>query len=231
MTRRITVYRVNEKALTRRYQAMEEVDAQHRKVGGHTEKRHSLLCKTWGLYKKSYMWTFPVRCKLNGPFWYPKVGLSSTLIKWVFLVWAFLVWAFLVLGLSDPVPFESDLLMEKNEAKISSICNFTFKTIHWCITTVFYQEISRLKNESVAMEQAVVERLGYLQRYKDMAAFKIAGLQRGLEEAVPAADLEAANRKYHGLTEKYRDLLEKGNNLVLKAEMLTGLEVRTILAA
>ena len=32
MTRRITVYRVNEKALTRRYQIMEEMDGQHRKV-------------------------------------------------------------------------------------------------------------------------------------------------------------------------------------------------------
>ncbi|XP_052811330.1 centrosomal protein of 290 kDa-like [Mya arenaria] len=117
MSRRITVYRVNEKALTRRYQAMEEVDGKHRK------------------------------------------------------------------------------------------------------------EINRLKNEMVAMEQAVVERMGYLQRYKDIAAFKIQGLQKGLEESVPSTDLDEANKKYHELTEKYRDLLEKGNNLVLKAEMLTGLEI------
>ncbi|XP_053396760.1 centrosomal protein of 290 kDa-like [Mercenaria mercenaria] len=117
LTRRITVYRVNEKALTRRYQTMEEMDGQQRK------------------------------------------------------------------------------------------------------------EINRLKNEMVAMEQAVVERMGYLQRYKDMAAFKIAGLQKALEDSVPTSDLDHANKKYHELTEKYRDLLEKGNNLVLKAEMLTGLEV------
>ena len=32
MSRRITVYRVNEKALTRRYQTMEEMDGQQRKV-------------------------------------------------------------------------------------------------------------------------------------------------------------------------------------------------------
>ena len=58
----------------------------------------------WPIYiysiKKSYLWTFPVRCKINGPFWYPKVGLSGTLIKW-----AFLVWAFLVLRLSGIGPF------------------------------------------------------------------------------------------------------------------------------
>ncbi|KAH3726744.1 centrosomal protein of 290 kDa-like [Dreissena polymorpha] len=87
------------------------------------------------------------------------------------------------------------------------------------------KEINRLKNEMVAMEQAVVERMGYLQRYKDMAAFKIAGLQKAMEESVPSSDLDLVNKKYHEATEKYRDLLEKGNNLVLKAEMLTGLEV------
>ena len=63
---------------------------------------------------------------------------------------------------------------------------------------------------------------------QDMAAFKIAGLQKALEESIPGVDLEQANKKYHELTEKYRDLLEKGNNLVLKAEMLTGLEVRRL---
>ncbi|KAL4233575.1 hypothetical protein ACF0H5_008256 [Mactra antiquata] len=117
MTRRITVYRVNEKALTRRYQTMEEMDGQQRR------------------------------------------------------------------------------------------------------------EISRLKNEMVQMEQAVSERIGYLQRYKDMAAFKMAGLQKALEEAVPSSDLELAEKKFHKLTEKYRDHLEKGNVLAMKAEMLTGLEV------
>lgn len=58
-----------------------------------------------------------------------------------------------------------------------------------------------------------------------MAAFKMAGLQKALEESIPSSELDLANKKYHQLTEKYRDLLEKGNNLVLKAEMLTGLEV------
>ena len=29
-----------------------------------------------------------------------------------------------------------------------------------------WQEVNRLKNEMVAMEKAVVERMGYLQRYK-----------------------------------------------------------------
>lgn len=58
-----------------------------------------------------------------------------------------------------------------------------------------------------------------------MAAFKIAALQKALEDSVPSADLEKINKEYHNLTEKYRDLLEKGNTLVSKAEAIQGLEV------
>ena len=60
---------------------------------------------------------------------------------------------------------------------------------------------------------------------QDMSAFKIAALQKALEESVPQADLDKVNKEYHQLTEKYRDLLEKGNTLVSKAEAITSLEV------
>ncbi|XP_005096015.2 centrosomal protein of 290 kDa [Aplysia californica] len=86
------------------------------------------------------------------------------------------------------------------------------------------KENTRLRTEMNHMEMAVTERIGYLQRYKDMSAFKIAALQKALEDSVPASDLEKVNKQYHNLTEKYRDILEKGNNLVSKAEALEGLE-------
>ncbi|KAL3881749.1 hypothetical protein ACJMK2_028144 [Sinanodonta woodiana] len=86
------------------------------------------------------------------------------------------------------------------------------------------KEVNRLKNEMAAMETAVSERLGYLQRYKDTSVFKIAALQKALDDSVPVSELDLSNKKYHELTEKYRDLLEKGNNLVTRAEALTGLE-------
>ena len=76
------------------------------------------------------------------------------------------------------------------------------------------------------MEGAISERMGYLQRYKDLAAFKTAALQRALQDAVPQADLEKVNKEYHQLTEKYRDLLEKGNALVSKEQAIIGLEVK-----
>ena len=58
-----------------------------------------------------------------------------------------------------------------------------------------------------------------------MASFKIASLQRALDDSVPAVDLEKANRQYTELTEKYRDMLEKENTLVARSEQTSGYEV------
>ncbi|MBN3288056.1 CE290 protein, partial [Polyodon spathula] len=85
------------------------------------------------------------------------------------------------------------------------------------------KENNKLKNEMIAMEAAVAERVGYLQRYK--AAFKIAALQKALNDSVPSADLERANKQYNDLTTKYRDMLQKDNLLVQKTTNLEYLEV------
>jgi centrosomal protein CEP290 len=79
------------------------------------------------------------------------------------------------------------------------------------------------------METAVAERLGYLQRHKDMATFKIAALQKQLEDSVSAAELEAVNKQYTELTEKYRDMLERSNTLVARSEETSGFEVVSLL--
>ncbi len=80
----------------------------------------------------------------------------------------------------------------------------------------------------IQMETAVQDRLSYLQRYKDMASFKIASLQKSLDESVPSAELDLQNKKYTELTEKYRDLLDKSNNLVIHSEATSGFEVNEI---
>nr|XP_039270892.1 centrosomal protein of 290 kDa-like isoform X2 [Styela clava] len=77
-------------------------------------------------------------------------------------------------------------------------------------------ENNRLRNEILLMEKAVSERLGYLERYKDMAAYKIAALQKNMDSCVPEIELENINRKYDELTAKYRDLLQKENQFVAK---------------
>ncbi|OWF51997.1 centrosomal protein of 290 kDa-like [Mizuhopecten yessoensis] len=86
------------------------------------------------------------------------------------------------------------------------------------------KEINHYKNEMASMETSVSERLGYLQRFKDMATFKVSALQKALEDSVPTEDLEITNKKFLKLTEKYRDGLEKENSLVSKADVITGLE-------
>lgn len=63
--------------------------------------------------------------------------------------------------------------------------------------------------------------------FQDMAAFKIAALQKALDDSVPMAELEAANKQYNELTEKYRDILERGNTLVAQSESTAALEVNS----
>ncbi|XP_041354240.1 centrosomal protein of 290 kDa-like [Gigantopelta aegis] len=86
------------------------------------------------------------------------------------------------------------------------------------------KEVNNCRNEMNQMQTTISERMGYLQRYKDMSSFKMAALQKSLEDSVPSCDLDKVNRQYHELTEKYRDLLEKGNTLVSRAEAVVGLQ-------
>ena len=58
-----------------------------------------------------------------------------------------------------------------------------------------------------------------------MSSFKIAALQKALDDAVPKDDLDRANKQFTELTEKYREMLEKFNTLVLRNEASVGLEV------
>ncbi|XP_043564830.1 centrosomal protein of 290 kDa [Chiloscyllium plagiosum] len=57
-----------------------------------------------------------------------------------------------------------------------------------------------------------------------MASFKIAALQKALDESVPISALERANKQHNELTAKYRDLLQKDNLLVQKTTDLEHLE-------
>ncbi|XP_050955233.1 centrosomal protein of 290 kDa isoform X6 [Labeo rohita] len=86
------------------------------------------------------------------------------------------------------------------------------------------KENGKLKDDFSQMEAAVTERIGYLQRFKEMAAFKMAALQKSLDGSVPASELERANKQYTELTIKYRNLLQKDNHLVQKTTTLEHLE-------
>lgn len=86
------------------------------------------------------------------------------------------------------------------------------------------KENKRYKNDVVAMETAITERLGYLLRHKEMSTYKIGVLQQALDESVLATELEAANKQYNELTAKYRDVIQRENSLVARSAIVDNLE-------
>lgn len=60
-----------------------------------------------------------------------------------------------------------------------------------------------------------------------MASYKIAALQKALDDSVPSSDLERANKQYTELTVKYRDMLQRDSRLMKRTTNLEHLEVLT----
>ena len=58
-----------------------------------------------------------------------------------------------------------------------------------------------------------------------MAVFKIAALQKVIDNSVSLSELALANKQYNELTSKYRDILQKDNMLVQRTNNLEHLEV------
>lgn len=58
-----------------------------------------------------------------------------------------------------------------------------------------------------------------------MAIFKIAALQKVMDNSVSLSELELANKQYNELTAKYRDILQKDNLLVQRTNNLEHLQV------
>ncbi|XP_054475608.1 centrosomal protein of 290 kDa [Anoplopoma fimbria] len=86
------------------------------------------------------------------------------------------------------------------------------------------KENGKLRDESSHMQASVTQRIGYLQRYKEMAAYKISALQKALDDSVPSSDLERANKQYTELTVKYRDMLQRDSRLMQRTTNLEHLE-------
>ncbi|XP_074082638.1 centrosomal protein of 290 kDa isoform X2 [Macrotis lagotis] len=86
------------------------------------------------------------------------------------------------------------------------------------------KENSKQKDELIAVEAAVGDRIGHLQRFKEIAVFRIAALQKLIDNCVPLSELELANKQYNELTAKYRDMLQKDNMLVQRMSSLQLIE-------
>ncbi|XP_059192094.1 centrosomal protein of 290 kDa isoform X2 [Centropristis striata] len=86
------------------------------------------------------------------------------------------------------------------------------------------KENGKLREESSLMQASVTQRIGYLQRYKEMAAYKIAALQKALDDSVASSELERANKQYTELTVKYRDMLQRDSSLIQRTTNLEHLQ-------
>uniref|UniRef100_A0A8B9GY27 Centrosomal protein 290 n=1 Tax=Astyanax mexicanus TaxID=7994 RepID=A0A8B9GY27_ASTMX len=123
----------------------------------------------------------------------------------------------------DPVEMRRQV---SEAARRTTVLRVNEKSLTRQYTTLLEQEQhlrkenNKLKEDFVQMETAVTKRIGYLQRFKEMAAFKMAALQKALDDSVPSFELERANKQYNDLTIKYRDLLQKDNYLVQRTTVI-----------
>lgn len=62
-----------------------------------------------------------------------------------------------------------------------------------------------------------------------MTAYKVAALQKALDESVPSSELERANKEFTELTVKYRDMLQRDSRLIQRTNNLEHLEVSSLI--
>ncbi|NXM43484.1 CE290 protein, partial [Gymnorhina tibicen] len=126
-------------------------------------------------------------------------------------------------------PDEAKKVLAENNRKITVLRVNEKSLARQCTTLLemerhLRKENEKLKGEITQMETAVTEKIGNLQRFKEMACFKIAALQKVLDGSVPLSELEVANKQYNALTAKYREMLQKDNLLVQRTTNMEHME-------
>ncbi|NWS95428.1 CE290 protein, partial [Mionectes macconnelli] len=126
-------------------------------------------------------------------------------------------------------PDETKRVLAENNRKITVLRVNEKSLTRQCNTLLemerhLRKENEKLKGEIMHMETAVIGKIGNLQRFKEMASFKIAALQKVLDGSVPLSELEVANKQYNALTAKYRDMLQKDNLLVQRTTNMEHME-------
>ncbi|KAL2309636.1 hypothetical protein Nmel_005852 [Mimus melanotis] len=126
-------------------------------------------------------------------------------------------------------PDETKKILAENNRKITVLRVNEKSLTRQCTTLLemeqhLRKENEKLKGEITHMETAVTGKIGNLQRFKEMASFKIAALQKVLDGSVPLSELEVANKQYNALTAKYREMLQKDNLLVQRTTNMEHME-------
>ncbi|XP_041265814.1 centrosomal protein of 290 kDa isoform X3 [Onychostruthus taczanowskii] len=126
-------------------------------------------------------------------------------------------------------PDETKKVLAENNRKITVLRVNEKSLTRQCTTLLemerhLRKENDKLKGEITHMETAVTGKIGNLQRFKEMACFKISALQKVLDSSVPLSELEVANKQYNALTAKYREMLQKDNLLVQRTTNMEHME-------
>ncbi|NXQ33682.1 CE290 protein, partial [Alaudala cheleensis] len=126
-------------------------------------------------------------------------------------------------------PDETKKVLAENNRKITVLRVNEKSLTRQCTTLLemerhLRKENEKLKGEITEMETAVTGKIGNLQRFKEMACFKIEALQKVLDGSVPLSELELANKQYNELTTKYREMLQKDNLLVQRTTNMEHME-------
>ncbi|NWU11974.1 CE290 protein, partial [Cephalopterus ornatus] len=126
-------------------------------------------------------------------------------------------------------PDETKKVLAENNRKITVLRVNEKSLTRQCTTLLemerhLRKENEKLKGEITYMETTVIGKIGNLHRFKEMASFKIAALQKVLDGSVPLSELEVANKQYNALTAKYRDMLQKDNLLVQRTTNMEHME-------
>ncbi|KAM8821060.1 centrosomal protein of 290 kDa [Eudromia elegans] len=126
-------------------------------------------------------------------------------------------------------PNETKKILAENNRKITVLRVNERSLTRQCTTLLemeqhLRKENEKLKSEITQIESTVTGKIGHLQRFKEMASFKIAALQKVLDGCVPLSELELANKQYNALTAKYRDTLQKDNLLVQRTSNMEHME-------
>ncbi|CAB4061296.1 unnamed protein product [Lepeophtheirus salmonis] len=82
------------------------------------------------------------------------------------------------------------------------------------------EEVKKLKDDSFKMEIEIVRKLGSLQRYKEIASFKIEALQKSISKSVPIAELDSLNCQYSDLLLKYKELVQTNQTIAAQSQEL-----------
>ena len=86
-------------------------------------------------------------------------------------------------------------------------------------------ENTKLRDELIMQENSSIKVIGELKRNDEIVNYKLKVLQNSLDESVPLTVLENANKEFNDISAKYRDLLEKQQQVSSQSRTIEEMEL------